>query len=158
MRRLGLLAFCASTAFAATPAWACFGPYARQLLEHVPDNAPAGALVMRVDFTNQGEEFRAWQARVPASMTRPGMRGSRLWARRFVGIARRIDGYGEGAFPVYASVTSCTPDFDYGDPPQDLRRQAYLVGRFETVAGERVFIAIARGEREWEPFEAGQPR
>jgi hypothetical protein len=59
-----------------------------------------------VDFTNQGEEFRTWQARVPASMATPGVRRSRIWARRFVGIARRIDGHGAGACPVYASVTS----------------------------------------------------
>jgi hypothetical protein len=146
--RFVLLAACAFVTLAATPASACFAPYSRQLFEDVPD-APAGTAVIRVAFTNQGEEFRTWRGRVSATTGT-----SRMDRRRLVGVARRLDGQAGDAFPVYARVTSCTPDFD-GDPPDPLDRHAWLVGRFQDLSGQRVFVAISRGaDGEWESLEA----
>jgi hypothetical protein len=153
MRRLGLAAICALAAFAATPASACFAPYAHQLLDEVPDNRPPAASVLRLDFTNHGAVFREWQGRVPVILGT-----SRFDRRRFVGVARRIDGEGDGVFPVYARVTSCTPDFDYGDAPEALRRRAYLVGRFVELGGQQVFVVLARGaDGSWESFDGERP-
>ena len=147
-RRLGLLVFCALTAFAAAPARACFAPYAHQLLDSMPDNPPAGASVIRVDFTNQGAAVQEWRGRVPATMGE-----SRFDRRQLVGVVRRIDGQAADAFPIYARVTSCTPDFDV-DPGESLTRRAWLVGRFVELGGQRVFVVLARGEGgRWEHFE-----
>ena len=152
-RRLSLAAICALAAFVATPAWACFGPYSRQLLDEVPDNAPAGTSVIRVDFTNQGAEVQAWRSRMPERLgSMSERRGMRRW---FVGIARRIDGHSDGVFPIYARISSCTPDFD---GPQALpAKQVYLVGRFRQIEGQRIFIVFARGaDGEWETLEPAE--
>jgi hypothetical protein len=149
-RRLGLLAFCVLTAFAAAPAWACFGPYAHQLLSEAPENLLTGATAIRVDFTNQGAAFEEWQRRMPILLT--SLPEGRPLRHRLVGIARRIDGHSDGAFPVYARVTSCTPDFDL-DPSERPTRHTYLVGRFQQADGQRIFVALAReADGEWEPL------
>ena len=147
-RRLSLVICCAVAAFATAPAQACFGPYAHQLLNEAPDTLPTGATAIRVDFTNQDVGFQEWQRRMPVLMT-PLPEGRPL-RHRLVGIARRIDGHSDDAFPVYARVTSCTPDLD---PSERLTRHAYLVGRFQQADGQRIFVALAReADGQWEPL------
>jgi hypothetical protein len=141
-RRLGLVICCALAAFAAAPAQACFAPYSHQLLSEAPDNLPAGAVAIRVDFTNQGAAFQEWQRRMPERLT--AQPEGRPLRHRLVGIARRIDGHADGAFPVFALVPSCTPDFDL-NPSERLTRHTYLVGRFQQADGQRIFVALARG-------------
>jgi hypothetical protein len=130
-QKLAILSLLA--ALAAGPAEACISGGTQYLFDQVPDNAPAGTSVMLVEFTNQGAEFSEWQARAP----------ERAGERRLVGIARRIDGFSGGAFPVYVLVTSCAHEF-YGEPPALWERRAYLVGRFERLNGIEVFIARGR--------------
>ena len=142
MRRVILAALGALATLAATPAWACMGPMAHHLLADIPDHTPSGTAVMRVELTNRGDAFRRWQARMPE------LDG---W-RAFVGVARRIDGHGDDVFPVYALISSCTPDFFF-DSPGQMELQTWLVGRFVELNGQRALVALSRSaDGRWERF------
>jgi hypothetical protein len=146
MKRQFILAVAALALFGALPAQACMSrTLSHHLLDEVPDNTPAGASVIRVHFTNRNPA--RWQREMPI---RTGQ------GRIFVGIARRLDGQPASAFPVYASASSCEPDFM--PSPRPLDREALLVGRFVALGGQQVFVVLARdADGSWESFEGERP-
>ena len=118
--------------WAAEPASACRVGGTQHLFESAPDVGDEDADVLHVQFSNQNEAFRAWQAHKPSED---------LYS--LIGVARIKDPqFTENTswFPVYAFVTSCTAF--WGSPLPSVEMNAYLVGRFERAARSgRVFIA-----------------
>lgn len=89
-----------------------------------PDIFP-GAEIIRVHFTNVGAMVDQWRRRAPKSNY--GI---------LIGVARILNGKHSGRsgyFPVYATITSCTPSFMSmvsGDASPVWNGTYYIAGRF----------------------------
>jgi hypothetical protein len=118
--------------WAAEPASACRVGGTQHLFEDAPDVGDEDVDVLYVQFSNQNEAFRDWQARKPSEDLYSLIGVARITDPQFTEIA--------SWFPVYAFVTSCTAF--WGSPPQSVETNAYVVGRFERAArNDRAFIA-----------------